>query len=79
MDAAQYIVDSGTKTLGFDYLSVKKYGTDDDVHSLLINSLTLFEGLNLAEVPEGEYVFAGLPLRIDCDGAPARVILIGNA
>jgi arylformamidase len=79
MDAAQYILDSGTKTLGFDYLSVKKFGTDDDVHSLLINGLTLFEGLNLADVPEGEYIFAGLPLRIDCDGAPARVILIGNA
>ena len=79
MDAAQHLVNSGVKTLGFDYLSVKKYGTDDDVHSLLINSLTLFEGLNLAEVPEGEYIFAGLPLRIDCDGAPARVILIADA
>ena len=71
MDAAQYLVNSGVKTLGFDYLSVKKYGGDDDVHGLLIDNLTLFEGLNLAEVPEGEYVFAGLPLRIDCDGAPA--------
>jgi arylformamidase len=79
MDAAKQLVNSGVKTLGFDYLSVKKYGTDDDVHSLLINNLTLFEGLNLSEVSEGEYIFAGLPLRIDCDGAPARVILIGNA
>jgi arylformamidase len=76
MDAAQYLVNSGVKTLGFDYLSVKKYGADDDVHSLLINNLTLFEGLNLLGVPGGEYIFAGLPLRIDCDGAPARVILI---
>jgi arylformamidase len=79
MDAAQHLLNSGVKTLGFDYLSVKKYGADDDVHSLLINNLTLFEGLNLADVPEGEYIFAGLPLLIDCDGAPARVILIGNA
>ena len=79
MDAAQHLVNSGVRTLGFDYLSVKKYGADDDVHSLLINNLTLFEGLNLAEVQEGEYIFAGLPLRIDCDGAPARVILIGKA
>jgi arylformamidase len=78
MDAAQHLVNSGVKTLGFDYLSVKKYGADDDVHSLLINNLTLFEGLNLAEIPSGEYIFAGLPLRIDCDGAPARVILVGN-
>jgi len=55
---------------------VKKYGGDDEVHEVLINNLTLFEGLNLAEVPEGEYTFIGLPLRINCDGAPARVILV---
>jgi arylformamidase len=79
MDAALHLVNSGSKTLGFDYLSVKKYGADDDVHSLLINNLTLFEGLNLTEIPEGEYIFVGLPLRIDCDGAPARVILVRNA
>ncbi len=78
LDAAEYLVEAGVKTLGFDYLSVKKYGGDDEVHEVLINNLTLFEGLNLAEVPEGEYVFMGLPLRIDCDGAPARVILIEN-
>ncbi len=78
LDAAEYLVDAGVKTLGFDYLSVKKFGVDDEVHEVLINNLTLFEGLNLAEVPEGQYVFVGLPLRIDCDGAPARVILIKN-
>ena len=76
LDAAKYLVEAGVKTLGFDYLSAKKYGGDDEVHEVLINNLTLFEGLNLAEVPEGEYVFIGLPLRINCDGAPARVILV---
>jgi arylformamidase len=76
LDAAEYLVKAGVKTLGFDYLSVKKHGGDDEVHEVLINNLTLFEGLALAEVPEGEYTFIGLPLRIDCDGAPARVILV---
>ena len=75
-DAAEYLVKAGVKTLGFDYLSVKKYGGDDEVHEVLINNLTLFEGLNLAKVPSGEYTFIGLPLRINCDGAPARVILV---
>jgi len=75
-DAAKYLVEMGVKTLGFDYLSVKKPEEEDEVHEVLINNLTLFEGLNLAEVPEGEYTFIGLPLRIDCDGAPARVILV---
>jgi len=76
LDAAEYLVEAGVKTLGFDYLSVKKFGVEDEVHDVLINNLTLFEGLNLAKVPEGEYTFIGLPLRINCDGAPARVILV---
>lgn len=62
LDAAEYLVKVGVKTLGFDYLSVKKFGGDDEVHEVLINSLTLFEGLNLAEVHDGEYTFLGLPL-----------------
>lgn len=76
LDAAKYLVEAEVKTLGFDYLSVKKYEKDDEVHEILINNLTLFEGLNLAKVAEGKYTFLGLPLRIDCDGAPARVILV---
>jgi arylformamidase len=68
LDAAEYLVRTGVKTLGCDYLSVKKYGEDDEVHQVLINNLTLFEGLNLAKVPEGEYTFIGLPLSISCDG-----------
>ena len=76
LDAAEYLVEAGVKTLGCDYLSVKKIGGDDEVHQVLINNLTLFEGLNLAEVSEGEHIFIGLPLRISCDGSPARVILV---
>ena len=76
MDAAEYLVNAGIKTLGFDYLSVKKPDGDDEVRELLINNTTLFLGLNLAGIQEGKYTFLGLPLRIDTDGAPARVILI---
>lgn len=78
LDAAEYLVEVGVKTLGFDYLSVKKFEADDEVHKVLIENLTLFEGLNLAEIPEGEYIFVGFPLKIDSDAAPARVILIKN-
>lgn len=76
LDAAEYLVMLGIKTLGFDYLSVKKFGGDDEVHEMLIDNMTLFEGLNLTDVPEGEYTFLGLPIKVDLDGAPARVILI---
>lgn len=76
LDAAEFLVEVGVKTLGFDYFSIKKRGGDPEVHEALINSMTLFEGLNLKDVPEGEYTFIGLPLRINSDGAPARVLLI---
>lgn len=76
LDAAKYLVEKKVKTLGFDYLSVKKFHADDEVHRILIENLTLYEGLNLFEVPEGEYVFIGFPLRIDSDAAPARVVLL---
>ena len=78
LDAAKYLVAVGVKTLGFDYLSVKKFEADDEVHQTLIENLTLFEGVNLAEVSGGEYTFIGFPLRLDSDAAPARVILIEN-
>ncbi len=75
-DAAQYLVKKGIKTLGVDYLSVKKFGGDNEVHELIINNITLFEGLNLKNVPEGNYVFIGLPLKLEADGSPARAILL---
>jgi arylformamidase len=78
LDAAEYLVKANVKTLGFDYLSVKKFGGDPEVHELLISNLTLFEGLNLTDIHAGKYIFVGLPLNISCDGVPARVIIIEN-
>jgi arylformamidase len=39
MDAAEYMVNRSVKTLGFDYLSVKKFGGDREVHGMLISHL----------------------------------------
>lgn len=76
IDAAEYLVKQKTKTLGVDYLSVKKFHAEKEVHETLINNLTLFEGLYLKNVKPGNYTFIGLPLKINSDGAPARAILI---
>lgn len=76
MDAAQYLVKHKVRTLGIDYLSVKAFGRDDDVHSLIINNMALFEGLYLKHVRPGTYTFVGLPLRMATDGAPARALLV---
>ncbi|MEM0202163.1 MAG: cyclase family protein [Candidatus Micrarchaeaceae archaeon] len=75
-DGARYLVSKGIKTLGIDYLSIKKFNTDDIVHTLTIENMTLFEGIYLKGVPAGTYTFVGLPLKIECDGGPARAILI---
>lgn len=75
-DGARYLVSKRIKTLCIDYLSIKKFNTDDIVHNLTIENMTLFEGVCLKGVPAGEYTFVGLPLKIECDGGPARAILI---
>lgn len=76
LDAAEYLVAKKIKTLGIDYLSVKKFGADHNVHRILIQNLTLFEGLYLTDVKSGKYVFIGFPLKLQSDGAPARAILL---
>ncbi len=75
--AASYIIDRGIKTLGFDYLSVKKKGGNQKVHEILLKKVAVIEGLNLKDVEEGKYLFSGFPLNIiGCDGAPLRAVLI---
>lgn len=76
VDAAKYLVEKKIKTLGVDYLSVEKFNEDEGVHDILVDNLTLFEGLCLKDVDPGEYIFIGLPLKINGDGAPVRAVLI---
>ncbi|WP_198539386.1 cyclase family protein [Candidatus Mancarchaeum acidiphilum] len=75
-DGARYLISKKIKTLGIDYMSIKKFNADDIVHTLTIENMTLFEGIYLKGVPAGTYTFVGLPLKIKCDGGPARAILI---
>jgi arylformamidase len=75
---ATYLIDNGIKLVGFDYHSIDRFGDEEyPVHKLLLeNQIALVEGLNLAEVDEGEYEMSCLPLRLKgMDAAPARVIL----
>ena len=76
IDAAKYLVKKKIRTLGVDYLSPKKFKAEDEVHEILINNLTLFEGLYMKNVNPGAYTFIGLPLKMKCDGVPARLFLI---
>ena len=77
-EAAAWLVEAGVKLVGVDYLSVEKFGSEDFAshHVLLGAGVVIVEGLDLSEVPPGDYEMACLPLRIvGADGSPARVVL----
>lgn len=80
-DAAAFLANVHITLFGIDYLSINQKGSKDNrPHTeLLGKNIPIFEGLNLKDVPEGNYTFIGLPLKlVDIDGAPSRVILIKN-
>jgi len=79
-EAARILVEKGVKLVGIDYLSVEKFGAETfDTHiTLLKNEVIIIEGLDLREVPAGDYELICLPLKYiggAGDGAPARTIL----
>jgi arylformamidase len=83
-DAAEKLIEMGVKLVGTDYLSIEKFHSGDHrTHlTLLSNNVIIIEGLNLSEVPAGEYELICLPLKIAAgagDGAPARVVLRTNS
>jgi arylformamidase len=82
VDAAHYLAQAGLKLVGFDYLSIDRFGSADFPahHALLEAGVVVVEGLDLSEVEPGEYDMACLPLRVDGgDAAPARVVLRSRA
>ena len=79
-EAARRLADLNVKLVGIDYLSVEKFGSEDfATHlTLLEKEIVIVEGLDLREVPPGDYEIICLPLKIVSetgDGAPARTIL----
>jgi arylformamidase len=76
-DAAQWIVKSGIRLIGIDYLSIGPFINGEMTHRILLESeVIIVEGLNLYDVASGLYELICLPLKISgADGAPARAIL----
>lgn len=76
-DAAEVLVQTGMMLVGLDYLSVAPFGNGKPPHDILLKAgMTLLEGVNLTEVPPGEYTIYSLPMKLGAtEGAPARVIL----
>lgn len=79
-EAARMLVGKGVKLVGIDYLSVEAFDAETpETHiTLLASEAVILEGLDLREVPAGDYELICLPLKIDGgagDGAPARTVL----
>ena len=79
-DTAIMLVENGVKLIGIDYLSIEKSGSPGHpVHvTLLAKEIVIVEGLDLREVPPGEYDLICMPLKYigaGGDGSPARTLL----
>ncbi len=77
-DGAEYLVELGIKLVGIDYLSIEEYHKEGRPthHILLEAGIVIIEGLDLMDVPAGDYELICAPLKIrNADGAPARVFL----
>lgn len=77
---AHYLVDNGIVLVGIDYLSIEKSGSPDHPvhHALLEKEVVILEGVDLREVPPGDYDLICAPLKYDGatgDGSPARTFL----
>lgn len=82
--AARLLVDSGTRLVGVDYLSVEtpagEGGGEWPVHRILCAAgLLLLEVVDLDGIAGGDYLLACLPLKLEGgEAAPARVVLIAG-
>ncbi len=79
-EAADVLAGRNLKLVGIDYLSVEKFGSADfRTHIVLLEKeIVILEGLDLREVPGGDYELICLPMKYiggAGDGAPARTIL----
>ncbi|HWV58757.1 MAG TPA: cyclase family protein [Longimicrobiales bacterium] len=76
--AALFLVEAGVRLVGIDYLSVEAFdATHAPVHHVLLRAgVVILEGIDLRQVPAGEYELICLPLRLaGLDGSPVRAVL----
>ncbi|HEY6059061.1 MAG TPA: cyclase family protein [Gemmatimonadales bacterium] len=77
-DAAQLLADAGVKLVGIDYISAEQFGAPAPLtHRILLGKgIPIVEGLDLTDVPVGDYDLIVLPMKVrGHEGAPARAIV----
>ncbi len=76
-EVARYLVEKGVRLIGLDYFSIDRIEDQDKPAHIELagNDVIVIEGINLLNVEPGEYQLTALPIKINADGAPARVVL----
>ena len=77
-DAAQLLADAGVKLVGIDYISAEQFAAPAPrTHRILLGRGTpIVEGLDLSDVPAGDYDLIVLPMKVrGHEAAPARAIV----
>ncbi len=74
-EIAKYLVDSKVKMVGFDTCSADNQD-GFPIHKILLggNVLIIENLVNLAKLEDKEFKVTALPIKLQIDGAPARVI-----
>ncbi len=78
-DAAEFLVERRPLLAGVDYLSVDRFhAAGHPAHKALLGAgILALEGLDLSQVPPGDYfLFCGLLPVVGAEAAPARVFLL---
>lgn len=78
IDAADYIVEKGIRTVVTDAWSVAPLDNEAKIHeAIMAPGLAVVENVVLDGVEDGEYTLCAFPIKVGgCDGAPVRAVLI---
>ncbi|MBT9252813.1 MAG: cyclase family protein [Brockia lithotrophica] len=79
-DGAEFLANLGVRGVGIDALGIERDQPGHPTHkTLLERGIAIYEGLNLAMVPEGVYAFFALPLPlVDVEASPVRAVLVDD-
>lgn len=77
---AQYLKDIGIIGVGIDSLGIERSQSEHETHKiLLINNISILEGLRLKDIKEGKYTLIAAPLKIfKAEAAPVRALLLSD-
>jgi kynurenine formamidase len=78
-EVALYLVEKGVKMVGLDTCSADNQA-DFPVHKILLSSdILIIENLtNIEQLTDHSFTVYALPIKLDLDGAPSRVIAVLN-